>query len=110
MKVSFNPNIGMKKKMVAPKGQPISFAKTKTKEEEQRELFSKKTKSAVFTCFCAAIAVNIIYFALCKNFKANRQKQFEQSLIDVAKARKKAIEQNRVPTVVLRRPTKVGLQ
>lgn len=110
MKVSFNPNIGMKKKMVAPKEQPISFAKTKTKEEEQRELFSKKTKSAVFTCFCAAIAVNIIYFALYRNFKVNKQKQFEQSLIDVAKARKKAIEQNRVPAAVLRRPTKVGLQ
>ena len=37
MKVSFNPNIGMKKKMVAPKEQPISFAKTITKEEEQRD-------------------------------------------------------------------------
>lgn len=112
MKVTFNPNIGMKRKMVAPKEQPVSFARTKTKEEEQIELFSNKTKRAVFTCFCAAIAVNIIYFALCRNFKANRQKHFEQSLVDAAKARKKAIEQDKIPSLVKRRleTAKPGLQ
>ena len=104
MKVSFNPNIGMQKRVVAPKEQPISFAKTK--EEEQTELYAQKTKRAILTCFSVAIAVNIIYFALCKNFKANRQKNFEQSLIDVAKSRKKAVEQNRIPAIVLNRPTK----
>ena len=109
MKVTFNPNIGMKRNMVAPKEQPISFKKTK--EEEQIELFSKKTQRAVVTCFCTAIAVNIIYFALCKNFKANRQKNFEKSLVDAAKSRKKAIEQDRIPTIVKNRlASKTGLQ
>ena len=103
MNVSFSPNVVAYNSFQAKQPKRDVVSRPMTNEEKQTEILSKRTKSAVITCFCAAIGLNIIYFAMKRKFRITKIKNFEQSLVNTAKANQKAKENNRIPTIVLER-------